>query len=144
MTINVTSVNDAPSFSRAGCHGARGQRPAHREPWATAISPGDADESGQTLTFNVTNNTNPALFAGGGLPAVSDDRDVDVHARGERVRHGHDHADALDDNGGTANGGDDTSPTQTFVITVTGVNDAPSFTVGAESDRQRGCHRASR
>src|SRR5690606_1371650 len=32
---------------------------------------------------------------------------------------------ALADNGGTANGGIDTSPTQTFVITVTAVNDLP-------------------
>ncbi|MGB7587391.1 MAG: Ig-like domain-containing protein, partial [Solirubrobacterales bacterium] len=31
----------------------------------------------------------------------------------------------LMDNGGTANGGDDTSDAQTFTITITGVNDAP-------------------
>ena len=37
----------------------------------------------------------------------------------------------LQDNGGTANGGDDTSATQTFTITVSGVNDPPSFTKGA-------------
>ena len=36
------------------------------------------------------------------------------------------------DNGGTANGGVDASPTQTFTITVTSVNDAPSFTKGAD------------
>ena len=36
--------------------------------WATAISAGPADESGQTLTFNVTGNTNTALFSVG--PAV--------------------------------------------------------------------------
>src|SRR5207247_206760 len=37
----------------------------------------------------------------------------------------------LHDNGGTANGGADTSAAQTFMITVTAVNDAPSFTKGA-------------
>ena len=37
----------------------------------------------------------------------------------------------LHDNGGTANGGVDTSAPQTFTITVTAVNDAPSFTKGA-------------
>src|SRR3989442_2958614 len=37
----------------------------------------------------------------------------------------------LSDNGGTANGGVDTSASQTFTITVTPVNDAPSFTKGA-------------
>ena len=39
--------------------------------WVTAISPGPADESGQTLTFNVTGNTNSALFAV--QPAVAAD-----------------------------------------------------------------------
>ena len=37
----------------------------------------------------------------------------------------------LQDNGGTALGGVDTSAPQTFTITVTAVNDAPSFAVGA-------------
>jgi hypothetical protein len=37
----------------------------------------------------------------------------------------------LHDNGGTANGGVDTSAAQTFTITVNPVNDAPSFTAGA-------------
>ena len=34
------------------------------------------------------------------------------------------------DDGGTANGGIDTSAAQTFTITVTAVNDAPSFIKG--------------
>ena len=37
----------------------------------------------------------------------------------------------LKDNGGIANGGIDTSAAQTFVINVSAVNDAPSFTKGA-------------
>ena len=41
---------------------------------------------------------------------------------------------SLSDNGGTANGGDDTSNSVTFTITVTAVNDAPSFTAGAGCD----------
>ena len=48
----------------------------------------------------------------------------------------------LHDNGGTANGGVDTSAPQTFTITVTAVNDAPSFTKGAEPDGARGRGRA--
>ena len=39
----------------------------------------------------------------------------------------------LHDDGGTANGGIDTSPPQTFAINVTAVNDAPSFTAGANA-----------
>ena len=38
----------------------------------------------------------------------------------------------LKDNGGTANGGVDTSAPQTFVINVTPVNQAPSFTKGPD------------
>src|SRR6185503_9956457 len=37
----------------------------------------------------------------------------------------------LDDDGGVLNGGVNQSPTQTFDITVTNVNDVPSFTKGA-------------
>ena len=80
------------------------------------------------MTFIVTNNTNPRCSARrrrshrpGTLtytPAAN--------ANGS----GDDHADVTD-NGGTANGGVDTSAPQTFTITVTAVNDAPSFTKGA-------------
>ena len=38
----------------------------------------------------------------------------------------------IHDDGGTANGGVDTSAAQTFIINVTAVNDAPSFTKGAD------------
>ena len=38
----------------------------------------------------------------------------------------------LSDNGGIANGGVDTYVTQTFTITVTAVNNAPSFTKGLD------------
>ena len=39
----------------------------------------------------------------------------------------------IHDDGGTANGGVDTSAAQTFTITITAVNDVPSFTKGADS-----------
>ena len=98
--------------------------------WATALSAGPADESAQTLTFIVTNNTNAALFSAGAGGRV--ERQADVHAGG-RTRSGRATVTLrLDDNGGTANGGVNQSPTQTFSITVTGVNDAPSFTKGAD------------
>ena len=97
--------------------------------WATTISPGPADEAGQTLTFSVTGNSNPSLFAG--LPAISPQGVLTytpaINANGVSVI-----TVALQDNGGTANGGVNTSATQTFTITVTPVNDAPSFVVGAD------------
>jgi VCBS repeat-containing protein len=96
--------------------------------WATAINPGAPDEAGQTLSFVVTANTNAALFTiqptvlpNGTLlytPAPNANGTASITLE-------------LRDNGGTALGGDDTSPPQTFTITVTAVNDAPTFTGGA-------------
>jgi methionine-rich copper-binding protein CopC len=125
FSITLTAVNDAPSFTAGPNQTVNEDAGAQTvNPWATAISAGPPDESGQTLTFNVTNNTNPALFSAG--PAVSPTGVLTYTPA----------ADAfgvatitltLSDNGGTANGGVDTSAPQTFTITVNSVNDAPSF-----------------
>ncbi len=86
--------------------------------WATAISAGPADESGQALTFLVTTNNDP-LFAV--LPAVSSTGTLTytpaANASGTATVF-----IALQDNGGS----NDTSPTQQFTITVTAVNDPPT------------------
>jgi VCBS repeat-containing protein len=129
FTITVTAVNDAPSFTKgadqtvnedAGAQTAAG--------WATAISAGPPNEAGQTLTFVVTSNSNPSLFSAG--PTVSAAGDLTytsaANANGTatiKVK--------ITDNGGVANGGVDASAEQTFVITINAVNDAPSFTKGA-------------
>lgn len=132
FTITVTSVNDVPSFvagaNQTVAEDAGAQTVAG---WATAISPGPADESGQTVTFNVASNSNAALFST--APAVSPTGTLTytpaANANGSATI-----GLALQDNGGTANGGIDTSATQTFTITVTAVNDAPVNTVpGAQS-----------
>jgi uncharacterized repeat protein (TIGR01451 family) len=93
--------------------------------WATAISPGAADEADQTVTFAVTANTNAALFSV--APAVSPTGTLTFtpapDAEGAATI-----TLVLQDNGGTSNGGADTSAPQTFTITVNGINDAPGFT----------------
>ena len=124
FTITVTAVNDAPSFvagapTRPSAEDAGAQTVAG---WATAISPGPADEAGQTVTFQVTDNTNAALFCA--APAVVARPAPDLHAGAERQRHRHGHR-ALRDNGGTPTAASNTSAPQTFTITVTAVNDAP-------------------
>ncbi|MHB0969746.1 MAG: cadherin domain-containing protein [Thermoanaerobaculia bacterium] len=131
VTIDVTPVNDAPSFVKgadvtlledAGAQSLAG--------WATALSAGPADESAQTLAFAVTNNSNPTLFSA--PPAIAADGTLTFtsapNANGTATI-----TVQLADNGGTANGGVDTSAPQTFVITVTAVNDAPSFTKGGDA-----------
>ena len=98
--------------------------------WATAISAGPANESGQTVDASWSRNDNNGLFSA--QPAVGANGTLTLHAGGQRQRHGDGHACRSHDNGGTANGGVDTSAAQTFTITVTAVNDAPSFTKGAD------------
>ena len=107
FTITVTGVNDAPSFT-AGPNESVAEDSGVRTVsiWATAISAGPADEAGQTLTFNVTNNTNAALFSAG--PAVDSSGRLTytpaVDAVGTATI-----TLTLQDSGSTANGGVDTS-----------------------------------
>ncbi len=127
FTITVTSVNDAPSFSAGPNQSVAENAPAQTiNPWATAISAGAANESGQVLTFSVSNDNN-ALFSV--QPAVSP-TGVLTFTPAATVNGSATVTLSLMDDGGTANGGVDTSPTQTFTISVVGVNDPPSFTVG--------------
>ena len=129
FTITVTPVNDAPSFvNGANQTVLEDAGPQTVTAWATALSAGGADETAQILNF-IVSSTNLALFAvppaiapGGTLtysPAANANGSATVTVR-------------LHDNGGTANGGIDTSSPQTFTITVTPVNDAPSFTKGPD------------
>lgn len=128
VTISVTPVNDAPSFTRGADQTVNEDAGPQSVPnWATAIDDGDP-EAAQNLSFTITNNTNAALFstapavsAAGTLtytPAANANGTATITLR-------------LDDDGGTANGGVSQSAAQTFVITVTAVNDAPVFTPGA-------------
>ncbi|UXI69274.1 tandem-95 repeat protein [Tahibacter amnicola] len=126
FTITVSNVNDAPSFTVGPNQTILEDAGAQTvNPWATGIS--DNDGGLQTLTFNVTGNTNPSLFAAG--PSVAADGTLTytpaTNANGTATI-----TLTLSDNGGTANGGSDTSAPQSFTITVTAVNDAPSFTAG--------------
>jgi hypothetical protein len=124
--VQITPVNDVPSYTKG---------PDQTVPedcglqtvsaWATSISAGPSDEAGQALNFIVTNNNNtlfsaqPAIAANGTLtwaPVLNQNGSATVTVR-------------IHDNGGTANGGVDTSAPQTFSITVTPVNDPPVNTV---------------
>jgi hypothetical protein len=129
FTITIVAVNDAPSFTGGGNVTVLEDSGAYSAAWATAINAGAADESGQTLTFNIVSNSNPSLFATG--PSISSSGVLSfspaANAFGSATL-----VITLSDNGGTANGGADTSAPYTFTITVTPVNDAPSFTPGGD------------
>ncbi len=83
--------------------------------WATNISAGPSNESSQTVDFIVTNDNNslfstqPGVSATGTLtytPAANANGSATVTVQ-------------IHDDGGTANGGVDTSAAQTFTISVT-------------------------
>ncbi|MGB7453005.1 MAG: Ig-like domain-containing protein, partial [Lysobacterales bacterium] len=123
FTITVANTNDAPSFTKgadqivledAGTQTVTG--------WATAISAGPADESGQVTTFNITGNTNTGLFST--APSVNTAGDLS-YTPADNQNGSATITLTLSDDGGTANGGIDTSAPQTFVIDVTAVNDPP-------------------
>lgn len=126
--LTVLSINDAPTFTKGANQTVNEDSGARTvSNWATGISPGQG-EAGQTLTFVISNNTNPSLFSAG--PAISSTGTLTFTP----VANSFGSANltvSLKDNGGTANGGQDTSATQTFTITVNSVNDAPAFTKGA-------------
>ena len=105
---SLTVAEDSGAYSQSG--------------FASSISPGPADESAQTVSFTVTNTNNslfsvqPAVAANGTLtftPAADANGSATISVTAV-------------DNGGTANGGVDTSAAQTFNLTVTPVNDAPT------------------
>jgi VCBS repeat-containing protein len=122
VSVTVIPVNDVPSFT-VGPNQTASEDSGLQTVinWATNMSAGPANESGQALTFQVTSNSNPSLFAVG--PAVSSDGTLTytsaANANGTATI-----SLVVRDSGGTANGGVDTSAVQTFTITVTPVNDA--------------------
>ena len=115
FTLTVAPVNDPPSFTKGPDQSVVGLLGAQTIPgWATAISPGPANESSQNVTFEVSNDNNslfavqPAISPSGTLtftPALLALGSATVTVRAH-------------DDGGSANGGVDTSPPQTFTITI--------------------------
>ncbi len=125
FTISVTPVNDVPTFTK-------GPNQTINEDagfqfvgnWATGIS-GGPNES-EPFLFQVTNNTNPGLFST--QPAVTSLGTL-TYTPAFNASGSADITIVLKDFGGTANGGVDTSPPQTFTITVNPVNDAPQLSL---------------
>ena len=128
FTVTVMRVNRVPFFTKGSdVTVAENSGAASIRGWATGIGAGKGD-TGQTLSFQIVGDTNSALFASG--PAI-DPASGDLsftpatNANGTATL-----AVQLHDNGGTGHGGIDTSAVQHFVVTVTPVNQAPTFTAG--------------
>ena len=122
--VTVTPVNDAPSFSLAGnVSSDEDAGPQVVANQATAISPGP-NEGGQAVTFQVTNDDN-TLFSV--QPAIDSTGTLTYTSAPNAFGSATVTVTAMDD-GGTANGGQDTSAAQQFTITVNAVNDPPVVT----------------
>jgi len=127
FTINVTAVNDAPSFV-AGANQTVNEDAAAQtiNPWATAISPGPADEAAQTVSFSISNNSDPGLFSA--LPAVSP-TGVLTYTPAADANGSATLTLILTDSGSNTPPNVNVSAPQTFTITISAVNDAPINTV---------------
>ncbi|WP_199245377.1 DUF4347 domain-containing protein [[Phormidium] sp. ETS-05] len=117
LNTTVNSINDPPSFSHLGDQTLPTwtNLPQTVPNWAIPLAFGPADESTQTVAnFLVTIASGDTLFTT--LPDVANDGTLSYSPTGEpgtatiSVQ--------LQDSGGTADGGNDTSAPATFIITV--------------------------
>jgi hypothetical protein len=127
-TIAVAAVNDAPNVSALGDQTALEDAGAQTLPnFATAVPGGGPDEAGQAFAYAVSNDNSalfsvqPSLDAAGNLTYTTATNAFGVATVTVVVV----------DSGGTANGGIDTSLSQSFTITVSPVNDDPVIAVNA-------------
>lgn len=114
--VTVNSVNDAPTFNILGNQGVTFNSPAQTvNNFATAISVGPSNETGQAIAFTVTGNTNPGLFA---VPPAISPTGTLTYTPAANVSGNSTITISAQDSGGTANGGVDVSVSRTFVITI--------------------------
>ncbi|MCA8988264.1 MAG: tandem-95 repeat protein, partial [Planctomycetaceae bacterium] len=92
--------------------------------WASNISPGDASEASQRIDFQII-NSNPSLFRQ--QPMISADGTLTFESAPDAFGSAT-LTIVLHDDGGTANGGVDTSSPATITITINPINDAPVAT----------------
>jgi VCBS repeat-containing protein len=138
LTLNVADINDEPQYTIPTTlvsvlednESVTGVTPTRIVGFATAVRPGPAtaiDEASQTLTFNVTFNSNTGLFST--QPRISSTGELTFvtapNQNGTAIV-----IVNLVDNGRTGPfPNDNIGPNATFSIVVRPVNDAPEFTI---------------
>jgi predicted outer membrane repeat protein len=119
VALTVNAVNDAPSFT-AGANQtiAAGAAAQTVTGWATSFIAGPANESSQTVQqYQIVGNSNPGLFTV--APTIATNGTLTYTPVANLTTPGTATITVqVQDSGGTANSGIDTSPTQTFTITV--------------------------
>ena len=123
FSLTVIPVNDAPSFTKGpSVYRDEDTGLVIIDTWANPISPGPDNERTQLVSFEVVSVGTPALFVE--LPTVT----ASGSLRFATVANAFGTSTVslrLKDDGGTANGGVDSSETQVFTIIISPVNDAP-------------------
>jgi hypothetical protein len=127
--IRVRPINDAPSFDVQDNPPAVDEGSQMVSDFATNVLAGPENESDQTVSFNVTND-NDSLFTSGGQPAISSDGTL-THTPAADANGSAEVSVRARDDGGTADGGVNTSVVKAFTISVNAVNDAPTVVVAA-------------
>ncbi|HAV61409.1 MAG TPA: hypothetical protein DCY13_03485, partial [Verrucomicrobiales bacterium] len=130
VSFSILPVNDPPSFVPGMDQTVAEDAGAQVvQTWATAIRTGPADEADQALLF-LLEADNPLLFAD--QPALDAEGTLTFtpapNAHGSALV-----TVVLTDDGGTVHGGQDTSASQSFRITVTPVNDPPTLVLDTAS-----------
>ena len=125
--INVTAVNDAPSFIL----GANLQLEIDEDgigksvdSWITSISKGPINELGQSLQFTLTTDRNDSTIFSE-FPTINEDSGTVDYGINDNFNGTAEVTVYLSDDGGTENGGVDRSPDQEFKIRVHQINDEP-------------------
>jgi LPXTG-site transpeptidase (sortase) family protein len=107
-------VNDPPSFTAGGDVTVAMNWGAYSAPWASGISAGPSDESSQTLTFHTSFDNLPLFTV---PPTIAPDGTLSFSLANGVI--GSSQVSVyLQDSGGTAGGGFDSSSTATFTITA--------------------------
>lgn len=116
LSVTVNQVaNLAPSFAKGADQTISENSGSHVvAPWATNISAGSPNEVGQKLTFLV-HTDHPEYFEV--APAIASTGELSFTSKINAIGTAQVTVQLMDD-GGTAHGGIDTSPTQTFAIQI--------------------------
>ncbi|HEY3324792.1 MAG TPA: autotransporter-associated beta strand repeat-containing protein [Planctomycetota bacterium] len=116
FNLTVNPVNHAPSFTKGADQSVQqGCGPQTVSNWATKFVPGPATESSQKVKAYIVSNNNSALFKV--QPAVAPDGTL-TYTPADDANGSATVSVQVQDDGGTANGGVDTSAAQTFTISV--------------------------
>jgi Dockerin type I domain/GEVED domain/Bacterial Ig domain len=131
FTADVTAlpVNQQPTFTATNPASVLEDSGAHSTAFAT-FDPGAPSEATQSVVaYSVTGISNPALFL---APPTINTAGTLSFTPADDAFGSSTFVVTVQDDGGTANGGVDTSESQTFTITVDGINEAPTFDLSGE------------